>query len=125
MPDSRVGGELGNGPTQGQGWLAPGLVTLLAGWTFRDIVLAPATSTLVAGVDSERVGFLVIKRSSMASFPAMGPTFDCNVFGLREDNTIDARTFVLQDWLSLTTSEWYAYSTAGGTVRIFEFRNPS
>lgn len=108
--------------TPGAGWLDPGLVLAVAPGGSRVVTLPPATPVLLLGGNPQRVAFTLIKSSALAQFPRVGPSPAVQTFGLREDGTVDARTFVLQDWLSLIVGEWWAYSTAGGDVQVWEFQ---
>lgn len=110
------------GAATGVSWLDPRLVQTLGPAVRTTVTLLPGVTTKILSEDIGRVGFVVLKSAAMASFPAIGPGGLGNVFALREDANIDMRGFVLTEWLSLIVGDWYATSTAGGQIEIFEFR---
>lgn len=106
----------------GLSWLDPGAVQAVAPGQPRVVTLPAATVVQILGNDIQRASFLIIKSASLVKFPMIAPSPLVQTFGMREDDTIDVRSFVLQDWISLIPGEWYAFSTAGGDIQLWEFK---
>jgi hypothetical protein len=124
MPDARIGD---NGPVSqlpDTGWLDPGFVLLMAGATWRDVPLTLNVARQILDADPNRVGFMVMKESALTAIPRLSPFPAVSTFGLRASADIDVQTVLLQDWLSLVCSEWFALSAQSGTVRVVEFKRP-
>ena len=125
MPASRVGGEGQPIVPPGVSWLSPAVVMALAAQTERTVTLAPATATPILDADPERVAFGVLKSTALGSMPKLSPFPDVSVFALREDANTDFAIVTLQDWFTLVCNQWFAFSTAGGSIRIVEWRTPT
>lgn len=123
MATTLIGGLGGDTVTAGSAsWLDPRLVQALAP-PVRTVVTLPAGVTVrILPDDSSRVAFVVIKASALGSFPRIGPGGLAPLFSLREDMTVDVMTFTLTDWLTLICLDWYATSTAGGDIEVWEFK---
>lgn len=129
MLEPFIGIDLSGGPTDsrqpvptGISWLDPAAVLAAAPGVPRILTLPAATVVQILGNNPQRAGFLVISSSAMAKFPRVGPSPDVVTFGMREDANIDVRSFVLQDWISLIPGEWFAFSTGGGDIQLWEFQ---
>lgn len=112
-------------PTVIPGWLAPGVVTLLTPWTYRDVSVPAGAVTLILDNDPERVAFGVCQGGFGVATLTIAPWSDTDAFPVLGIGANRLTLFGLQEYLSLVTSQWYAKCTGDITIRIVEWKTPT